>query len=127
VRHGGQYQRPHGETNFFVDGEGGPADERGSSGVVVSLKVGLSGIVCRVRGWAVEVCSSAVTWLQISLVFESRARFRYVSTSGFFRSNAYCIRCSAGIMCCCYEDIVVGNIWMEDFLSVVAKSVPSES
>jgi hypothetical protein len=34
------------ETNCLVDGEGGPANETGSSGVVVSLKFGLPGICC---------------------------------------------------------------------------------
>lgn len=41
---------PAWETNCFVNGEGGAADETGSSGAVVSLKVGLSGIYSRVCG-----------------------------------------------------------------------------
>jgi hypothetical protein len=42
---------PAWETNCLVDGEGGPADETSSSGVAISLKVGLSEVCCCVCGW----------------------------------------------------------------------------
>jgi hypothetical protein len=53
------------ETNCLVDGEGGPASETGSSGVVVSLKFGLPGIFCCSR--RVVVRYEPTTWLEDSL------------------------------------------------------------